>query len=443
MSSMFNYKVLITILACLAILPCAFAKNTETNERDQAIDQRLNCFASHSSKEGIDWDDVCSKISAPQAGQSLEIDDPESLDQAIQDLQVVADDMLSDSVNGEESAKTVDDVYKKHNNDIETKRTLDDVIQEHGIANEVSSQGGKNLEGEDVDPTTSSGQDKVSQRKKVHKEDVPGLWDEPDLMSDKAKAESKIQYNRNTLTFDYEKYYYEYKEDSVNVKLKGWWDSIDAVYVYRPQEGDLLYSDWVNHYGLEGRYAWADLDYTSGSTGSDNDEPNRMVELRGILGRDFYPTPSVVITPYGGFGFRYLVDDSGGRQTTTGQYGYDRKSHYFYLPVGFNYTYQPNKDWRIVSNAEYDYFISGWQKSYLSDVPVPGYFDVRNNQKHGYGVRGSIKFIKILPFVNLSIEPFVRYWHIDDSNVANAGLIDGMEPENTTIESGLKAGVEF
>ena len=449
MSSKFNQELLVTVLAFLAILPCALAENTVINKRDRMIDQRLNCFALHASEVGVDWDDVCSTSSSPKAEQSPEIADAESLDQMIQKLQAVADEMLSNSVNGEasESAKTVDEVYENHNESLDTKRSVDDFIKEQGITNEFSSQGDTNFDNGDAVLTNPSGEDISEQEKsdfkKSHTTDVPDLWDEPDLMNDKAKAVSNIEYNKNALTMDYERYYYEYKEDSVGVKLKGWWSGVSGAYTYRPSEGDPLYWDWMNYYRLEGRYASAKLDYTSGGTGSDDGQPNYMYEVRSVIGRDFYPVSRVVVTPYGGFGFRYLVDDMGGRQTTTGQFGYDRKSHYYYLPLGLNYTYQVNNDWRIVGNGEYDIFLSGWQKSYLSDVPFPGYFDVRNEQKHGYGVRGSIKFIRILPFVNLSIEPFVRFWHIEDSDVVNAGLFDGLEPENTTIEGGLKAGVEF
>lgn len=40
-----------------------------------------------------------------------------------------------------------------------------------------------------------------------------------------------------------------------------------------------------------------------------------------------------VWAPYTGFGFRYLNNDSRG-ETSTGYWGYQRSSHYYYLPIG-------------------------------------------------------------------------------------------------------------
>lgn len=447
-----NRYLFIAAIAVVLAVPSASAKNTKVDQRNQTIDSRLNCFSQHASETGINWDEVCATDSATKTKQPAEqIEDPEDLDQMVKRLQGVADDMLNKSQSDSEPSVSVDEVYKKHQKDAENKRSVDDVIIEQGVKHEFSSgnpqvdkkiaagEGKKNLPAwQDF----SEGKEKPAPRSDdPYKQPVPGLFDEPELMSNQSKRESVVEFRKHSLTFEYERYYYTYTEPSIDVELEDWFDSLGGTYTYRPQEGDVLYSKWMDYYSLEGRYAWADLDYTSGATGHDNDVSNKMYEIRGLLGKEFHPVPQVVVTPYGGYGFRYLLDEAGNRLTSTGHFGYDRKSHYHYVPLGFFYTYQPNKDWRIVGNAEFDYFVFGVQKSYLgTDAPVPGYFDISNDQKHGFGVRASVKFVKILPVITLGIEPFVRYWHIDDSEIVDGGWV---EPENKTIEAGVRASVQF
>lgn len=451
-----NYVLILSLsLVCFTSIP-SFAKSSRNSDRNDVIEKKLSCFSDHASDKKINWDEVCDTASKKSKSHFGEQMDDKSLDDMVKEHEDLADEMLSDSVTGEViTEKSVDDVVEKVNKDNENNRTVDDVIKEQGVKNDFTpqlddalvknysdDQQVKETEAVQLKNNTSDTKE-LEKKKNIKRDSIPDLFDEPKLMNDRAKTYTDIEPKKHEFAFDYERYYSEYTEDSVDVKLKGWWNGYTASYSYRPAEGNLLFWNWINYYSLEGRFATAKLDYTSGGTGSDENEPNYMYEVRSIVGRDFYPVSKLRITPYGGFGFRYLLDDSGGRQTTTGQYGYDRKSHYFYLPFGLNYAYQINDDWRVVANGEYDIFLSGWQKSYLSDVPVSGYFDVRNDQKHGFGLRASVKIVRIFPLVNVSVEPFVRYWHIQDSEVSNAGSFDGMEPENKTIEAGLKAGVQF
>lgn len=434
-------------------VPSVSAQSAPANDREKTMDERLNCFSRHASQEAIDWDEVCSVGSDSQNQDARAAKVSDSLDEMVARLQAAGDEMLNETNGDEIPAADIDDVYRKHEAVFDTDRTVDDVVRDEGIENDFTTSTESqdpmdeetNYDAPETDEYSVQDQNNEYARsaRNSYKERNLDLFDEPELMADTAKDTSVVRFRTHTFDIGYEKYYYEYEEDSVNVLLEGWWDTFSAAYTYRPQEGDLLNLPWMNHYRLEGRYGFADLDYSSGSTGTSDDDPNHMFETRALIGRDFYPLDRVVITPYGGFGYRHLVDDSGGKQTTTGHWGYDRKSHYYYLPLGFDYHYQVNRDWRISGNGELDIFLYGWQKSYLSDVPFPGYFDLRNDQKHGFGVRGSIKLIKTTPLIDFSVEPFVRFWHIEDSEVDNAGLFDGYEPENTTLESGVRAGVQF
>ena len=185
------------------------------------------------------------------------------------------------------------------------------------------------------------------------------------------------------------------------------------------------------------------VDYQSPKGGSMTDIDQSMGEFRGILGYDFYVNDSVVITAYTGFGIRYLSNASGGKTATSGAPGYDRESTYYYSPIGVEVASETKNGWALAFVAEYDVFWGGEQESQLGDA----YFGagvVKNEQDSGYGLRASVKIgnKKNLPFI---IEPFFRYWNIDDSDSVNVPAlgIPFMEPSNETMEIGVKLYIRF
>jgi hypothetical protein len=159
-----------------------------------------------------------------------------------------------------------------------------------------------------------------------------------------------------------------------------------------------------------------------------------MFEVRGSTGYDIPVLSSSRITPYAGFGFRYLKDDSGGNTTTTGASHYDRESFYYYVPLGVETRTKISKSWLFEMTFEYDFFLFGTQKSHLEDV-LSTYNTLVNDQDEGYGARGSFK-------------PFVRYWNIEDSDTAiwtqsGVPIGTGLEPANNTAEYGFKMGLRY
>jgi hypothetical protein len=93
----------------------------------------------------------------------------------------------------------------------------------------------------------------------------------------------------------------------------------------------------------------------------------------------------------------------------------------------------------------------GKVKSHLSDL-FYGLNDpeVDQNAGDGYGLRFSLRFNRA--FANssaLSIEPYITYWDIDDSDpelVTLFGAPTGVavvEPENETTTYGLRIGWQF
>lgn len=196
---------------------------------------------------------------------------------------------------------------------------------------------------------------------------------------------------------------------------------------------------------LEAKLGYGEMDYEN--SGTMDNIPDNIVEVRGLIGYDFFVTPTFLITPYVGIGYRYLQDDSKNMVSSTGAKGYERESNYLYSPLGIEMTKFLEKGWSVGLRAEYDYFWQGKQESYLSGAD-PGYNDVINHQDHGYGVRGSIRVEKRGERIGFFAEPFIRYWNIkrsDDADLFYYGtkIGYGYEPKNHSTEIGCGVGVLF
>lgn len=195
------------------------------------------------------------------------------------------------------------------------------------------------------------------------------------------------------------------------------------------------------------RFAFGSVDYTSTGTGSASGNPDWYIEARGLVGKD-WAIKDAVISPYAGLGYRYLFHDGRGI-TSAGYGGYRRESNYFYFPLGVIHRRALNDQARLESTLEYDTLLFGKQISSLSDVGG-GYSDATNNQSSGYGLRLSVLYQES----NWSIGPYVYYWNIGQSDIVPAirngsqvyknGIPMGwIEPNNNTVEFGLKASQQF
>jgi hypothetical protein len=148
------------------------------------------------------------------------------------------------------------------------------------------------------------------------------------------------------------------------------------------------------------------------------------------------------VTPFFGLGYRFWYDNLESR------FAYRRKVQYLYSPVGLETNSLLSDRWSWGLKAEFDLFWRGWVKSYLSDVSS-AFNDPSNRQEKGYGLRGSVYLRReVSRQTTLSIEPFIRYWDIDDSDTAPitlGGILigGGYEPANQTIETGLQVSILF
>lgn len=189
------------------------------------------------------------------------------------------------------------------------------------------------------------------------------------------------------------------------------------------------------HSRIEARYSYGELDYTgSGTMGG---VPDHLLELRASAGRD-YRAGGILWVPYLGLAYRYLHNDLRGF-TSTGEVGYRRESHYFYVPVGVALRIALGVDWVMVPQVEYDAFVNGKQRSYLSDTGL-ALSDVTNRQAAGWGARAQLMFEKR----RWSFGIWAQYWDIEDSDIQPVGMgLAGLEPANKTRESGVELRYRF
>lgn len=187
------------------------------------------------------------------------------------------------------------------------------------------------------------------------------------------------------------------------------------------------------------RYATGDVEYTSASGTADVSDD--VYEGRILLGSEAI-VENYLLSSYIGVGYRRLDNDL----RDFGSGGYRRTSQYLYIPIGVTHRFLLDQFSRLSTSIEYDYFLKGEQKSYLSDIG-PSYAavfgDPINKQKHGYGARINTAYEQM----NWSIGAFFNYWHIGDSETNyyydGSDVYSAREPKNDTKEVGLEIKYRF
>lgn len=184
-------------------------------------------------------------------------------------------------------------------------------------------------------------------------------------------------------------------------------------------------------FGFEGRVAFGQVDYdgalSDGSPLVINNVNDAALETRALFGADWLRTEHMH-TVYAGIGYRYLNDD-----LSVDPAGYDRESNYVYLPLGYRFDAGLDAGWSWAAGIEYDLFLWGSQRSDLSeaDRTLP---DVDNRQDKGFGYRASFRLLHKQTESVFIIEPFFRFWDIDDSRIS----LGFFEPANETTEYGIR-----
>jgi len=249
------------------------------------------------------------------------------------------------------------------------------------------------------------------------------------------EAENKVL--QNAWEFGPEIYYFQYKEPDLGVEFSGPMVGLVGSFTHRSPCRLML--------NAEGRGAWGRVDYTGSGTISGISD--YTFEGRLKTGYDILFEEGWLLTPFFGVGYRYLNDNSSGRTSSTGAVGYKRESNYLYSPLGVSYDVPLRGRWRMGLSAEYDIFWKGTQKSHLEDAN-PSFNRLSNDQTRGYGARGSVKFQRTGGWIDWAIEPYLRWWNIQNSksaNITTSGVIigTGYEPRNETLEVGGNVSARF
>lgn len=223
-------------------------------------------------------------------------------------------------------------------------------------------------------------------------------------------------------------YRYEEPDPGTNVSLDGTNLAFVGAYTLVPND------DFYARFEL--RHAYGEL-YYEGS-GTMDEVPNTIIELRALLGAQIATNDGAAVTPYIGIGHRYLYNDLRGI-TSTGAIGYQRYSRYLYIPLGISLRFHAGESWIVAPSIEYDYFVRGEQESTLSDTGL-GIPDVTTRQRKGYGYRASLMFEK----GHLAFGPWVQGWDIEDSDLEPiGGGVFVFEPKNETFEAGVEVKYRF
>jgi len=229
---------------------------------------------------------------------------------------------------------------------------------------------------------------------------------------------------------------YAYDEPSLNVRVTAINVGVEYLGTYAFQ------NDW---------FVLGQVDYSNGpakysGSGTASGIPQYYVNLKAALGHDF-AFNGFVLSPYIGFGYRYLDQALGGVVTTTGARGYDRRSTYNYIPIGVIHRFAVNDNKaKLETTLEYNYLISGNQYSGLA-AANPFLVNQNNAQNSGYGINLTVLYKQD----QWGFGPYYKYWNIADSKTnTNSFVADGFrytytvkEPANTTNEFGLKLTYSF
>ena len=252
----------------------------------------------------------------------------------------------------------------------------------------------------------------------------------------------------NNFTLALETSSYTYKEPSGPrpVKMSGQMYGASAAYMYGgmgKNESSFISLDLLYMQGRVDYDGWMTNIVTGDSfKAQESGIGNYFVEGRLKFGSAFKPSDKLELSPYLGLGGRYLVNNFGAKPG-----GYDRTSLYLYIPLGLNADLRLPRGWGLGFNAEYNWLLTGKQKSQMSDIN-PAWNNLSNTQNHGYGIRLSARVKKDLKRIGIFAEPFFRYWNIQESeesvlNIPGEGAFLMVEPKNNTTECGLKAGIYF
>ena len=261
----------------------------------------------------------------------------------------------------------------------------------------------------------------------------------------------------------------------------------------------------VNRYKFTLDYQTGSTEYSDINENPKQDFTQQILEGRAVAGYDFMATRKTRVTPFFGVGYRYQLDPSGSvfdipistlvAGDDQSEYDpinpffnlrqpYEVHTHNLYLPFGVMTNTDITDSLSVGLNLEMDVLIWGMIKSNFSDlgdiysenmskatpgsngqIPNPRTVKLKNttNQlRGGFGFKGSTRITKKQRVFDWYVEPYIRYWHINESDEEQFPLnrSDGKkfilfkdqahtipynwtEPESSTTEYGVQVGVSY
>lgn len=193
-------------------------------------------------------------------------------------------------------------------------------------------------------------------------------------------------------------------------------------------------------WGGEGRYASGGTTFYSATRGSNSGNPESLIELRLLAGKDII-TGAHVWAPHIGLGYRSIYSNLKG-YTDAGYVSPTRTANQVYLPIGVTHRMAAGPDARWSTTAEADYLLTGTQQTRYTDIV--GYVsDLNVTQRRGYGARLTLAY----ETVRWSAGIFFHYWNLDESELGtyanSTTFYSSTEARNVTREAGIQLRFRF
>lgn len=260
---------------------------------------------------------------------------------------------------------------------------------------------------------------------------------------------------KHSLEIAYEHSNYTYREPGL-MKLSGPKNGVSVSYLMRSVLSADFNSEDTSFAMLDFRYMDGDTKYDGGYMNwdgtitpySEGGLDDYYFEAAFKLGKSFELASPLTLYPYFGIGWRQLRNHMD--ELASG--GYQRTQTYLYIPFGAQVEWDIAPVFTLTFKGEADWMVYGNNNSEL----VGGYsvYDrdsVSFHQSQGYGLRVSAKGQVNLNKIGLFIEPFFRYWHIQNSEEVwfywggdpSSPALSMVEPKNNTKEYGIRLGIAF
>lgn len=265
---------------------------------------------------------------------------------------------------------------------------------------------------------------------------------------------------QHNLEIAYEHSDYGYREPHMEYPIRdhGRKQGASLVYTRNSVVSQDVTDDDPSFASLELRYMDGKVDYDGYWSGGTElkmyDLKDYYVEAALKIGRYYKWGEPVSIWPYLGIAYRSLRNSEDGYYSYGGVTGYvyQRTSTYLFMPIGSTLVFEAGDVFKLSLNTEFDWLLRGTQNSHTGDR-FSNANSASNKQNKGFGLRASVKAEFNIKGVGVFVEPFWRYWKIQNSEPCYYGrytedggfIVTGYiyEPFNITREYGIRAGVKF